>query len=82
MKFRTGDTLLMSVAECAKHLGCSDHSVYALVDSGEWIGARRAGTKPVISRAAFERLYLDGVWHSDEAPARTPFLRRIEPVAS
>lgn len=70
-------THLISVQECAEHLECSEETILALVDSGTWIGAQRAGRMPVISRAAFDRLYRDGVWHSDETLARHPFLRKV-----
>ncbi len=70
-------SLLISVAECADRLAISEESVYALVDSGQWLGSQRAGRKPVISRAAFDRLYGAGVWHSDETPITSPFVRSI-----
>lgn len=72
--FRTGDSLLMTVEECARHLKLSEVTVTELVKSGEWIGSRKVVSRYVISRAAFERLYFDGVWHSDEQPKRNPLL--------
>ncbi len=70
-------SLLITVAECAHRLQVSEESVYALVDSGQWIGSLRAGRKPVISRAAFDRLYGAGVWHSDDTPITSPFIRTM-----
>ena len=71
---RTGESLLMTVEECASLLKCSDVTVTELVKSGQWIGARKSGNRYIISRAAFERLYLDGVWHSENEPRRNPLL--------
>jgi len=70
--------LLISVDECADALDVSPATVRSLVTAGDWIGSRKVGSSYVISRAAFDRLYRDGVWHSDAEPPRNPFLRRVE----
>lgn len=70
-------SLLMTVGECATALGVSEETITALVDSGRWIGSHKAGRKYVISRAAFNRLYRDGIVAEPEQQ-RHPFLRRID----
>lgn len=74
---RTGDSLLISVDDCAAHLGVSRNTITRLVMGGEWLGARKAGERYIISRAAFERHYLDGIVAEAETE-RHPFLRRID----
>lgn len=74
---KTGDSLLISVDECATRLGINRRTVTALVMSGQWLGARKAGERYIISRAAFERHYLDGIVAEAETE-RHPFLRRID----
>ena len=69
--------LLITSQECADALGVSRRTIVALVESGEWIGARKIGERCIISRAAFTRLYIDGVWHADEATKPIPYLQRV-----
>lgn len=67
-------TLLMSVDECADALEVSPQTIRDLVKSRKWIGSQYIGASYIIPRKAFERLYLDGVWHSDEEPRRNPLI--------
>jgi len=71
-------TLLISVDEAADALEVSPQTIRNMVASGSWIGSQYVGGKYVISRAAFNRLYDDGVWHSDETP-RNPLIQSFTP---
>lgn len=65
---------LISVTECARALEVSEATIYALVESGKWLGAVKVGRTYIISRRAFERHYeLGDVFEEETTPAR-PFI--------
>lgn len=79
---------LMTVGEAATAMHVSEETVTALVETGRWIGSHKVGRKYIIPRAAFHRLYRDGI--ADEPtvlataakPGRSPFLREVVQKAS
>lgn len=66
--------LLISVSEVAEALELSDATVYALVESGEWIGSQKIGSTYVIPRRPFERLYVEGDVRELATTPINPFL--------
>ncbi|MGB3331149.1 MAG: helix-turn-helix domain-containing protein [Thermomicrobiales bacterium] len=68
--------LLISVQECETILELSAETIYALVESGEWIGSRKVGRTYVIPRRAFERLYVEGDVRELATTPINPFLIR------
>lgn len=70
--------LLISVQECEQILQLSAETIYALVESGSWIGSQKIGRAYIIPRRAFERLYLEGDVRELATEPINPFLiRRI-----
>ncbi|MGI8406022.1 MAG: excisionase family DNA-binding protein [Thermomicrobiales bacterium] len=69
-------TKLISVHECAVALEVSDATIYALVESGKWLGSVKVGRTYIISRRAFQRHYDTGDVFHDEPSAFRPFLVR------
>lgn len=67
---------LISVHECAVALEVTDATIYALVESGKWLGSIKTGRTYIISRKAFERHYDAGDVFHDEPSAFRPFLVR------
>ena len=75
------ESLLMTVGEAASELDVAEETIVALVETGRWIGSQKVGRRYIIPRAAFKRLYVDGI--ADEpvtiqtAPSAIPFLRKV-----
>ena len=72
---------LMTVGECASTLGVSEETVTALVETWRWLGSQKVGRKYIIPRAAFHRLYVEGMVEPEPIRTTEPtgiaFLRRV-----